>query len=63
MSVTAVTVLLHFERQFLVRVFVGPDRRTQKAAMTGHGNSQKKTDENATIKLCSSHQILLFNDK
>ena len=49
-SVTTVTVLLHFERRFLVRVFMGPDRRTQKVAMTGYGNSQKKTDENARYK-------------
>ena len=47
-----------------LRVFAGPDRRTQKAAIIGHGNSKgvlpkmsthKKHDDTGTIKLASSH--------
>ena len=40
-TMATVTTLHHLKRWCSVRVFVGPDRRTQKAAIIGLSNSQK----------------------
>ena len=49
-SHVTVTTLCHLERWRSVRVFVGPDRRTQKEAIIGLGNSQKKTTWNRALQ-------------